>query len=399
MEWNIFKRNTSDIKNFVDEPSQPSATSIFFGKTMLGKSTSLSTFFAAKELITNSLAQLPIIIKKNNKVNHNHPLNFLFDGTIMTKFAFIKMMIDDMLMFGDAYAYIVRAADGTPTSLVYCEHGSVNHFYNQRKQEHYYTASFVKRGKIEPINMIHLYKNSRNGVEGVSLITYAQNILKLAQATDKAVSKYYSGGCALQGALTIKGTRRGSKEAARQAFQETHGDNGSGLVILDDDMSYTPISSNANDSQMLEARLFNVSEIARYFNLNPVLLGDLSHSSYSTIEAANIEFVTHTLMPYVALLEDEFNRKLVKPSERGRIAIDFDETYLLKGDKNATANYYKTMVSSGIMSINEARKQLGLSEVEGYDDLIIPYTKVEDNTVNKDNADGESKRDDKQVIQ
>lgn len=297
-------------------------------------------------------------------------------------------MIDDMIMYGNAYAYIDRASDGTPLNLIYCEHGSVNHFYNQRKQEHYYTASFLRRGRIEPINMIHLYKNSRNGVEGVSLVDYAQNILKLAQSTDKAASKYYSNGCALQGALTIKGSRRGSKESARQAFQETHGENGSGLVILDDDMTYTPISSNANDSQMLEARLFNVSEIARYFNISPVLIGDLSHSSYSTIEAANIEFVTHTLMPYVAMLEDEFNRKLVKPSERGIITIDFDETYLLKGDKTTTANYYKTMVSSGIMSINEARKQLGLNEVDGFDDLIIPYTKVEDNTINNE-TDGE----------
>lgn len=398
MQWNIFKRNTNNLKNFVDEPSEPSAVSMFFGNSTGGAATALSAFYAAKELITNSIAQLPMLIKRDNEIDNSHPLNFLFDNTLITKFSFLKMMVDDMLMFGDAYAYIQRAIDGTPVSLVYCEHGSVNHMYNQRKQEHYYTANFIQKGKIEPINMIHLYKNSKNGVEGRSLIEYARQTLKLAQATDEAASKYYSSGCAIYGALTIKGSRRNSKEQARQAFEDAHGKHGSGLVLLDDAMSYTPINPNANDTQMLESRTFNVSEIARYFNINPVLLGDLTHTSYSTIEAANIEFVTHTLMPYVRLIEDEFNRKLVKPSERGIITIDLDETFLIKGDKNATANYYKTMVSSGIMTINEARKQLGLSEVEGYDDLIIPYTKVEDNTVTN-NEENEGTGEDNSQLQ
>lgn len=398
MQWNIFKRNTNNLKNFVDEPSEPSAVSMFFGNSTGGAATALSAFYAAKELITNSIAQLPMLIKRDNEIDNIHPLNFLFDNTLITKFSFLKVMVDDMLMYGDAYAYIQRAIDGTPVSLVYCEHGSVNHMYNQRKQEHYYTANFIQKGKIEPINMIHLYKNSKNGVEGRSLIEYARQTLKLAQATDEAASKYYSSGCAIYGALTIKGSRRNSKEQARQAFEDAHGKHGSGLVLLDDAMSYTPINPNANDTQMLESRTFNVSEIARYFNINPVLLGDLTHTSYSTIEAANIEFVTHTLMPYVRLIEDEFNRKLVKPSERGIITIDLDETFLIKGDKNATANYYKTMVSSGIMTINEARKQLGLSEVEGYDDLIIPYTKVEDNTVTN-NEENEGTGEDNSQLQ
>lgn len=67
-------------------------------------------------------------------------------------------------------------------------------------------------------------------------------------------------------------------------------------------MTYTPLSGNANETQMLETRLFNVAEISRYFNINPVLLGDLSKSSYNTIEAANLEFLTHTLMPYVSMV-------------------------------------------------------------------------------------------------
>ena len=167
----------------------------------------------------------------------------------MSKFMFIKQMICDVILHGNAYAYIERANDGTPINLVYCENGTVNVFYQQNTQELYYQIPFLRKGKIEPIDVIHIYKNSNNGITGRSLISYASKILNLAKATDKAASKYYSSGCALQGALTIKGTRKGAKEAARQAFATTHsGDTGSGLVILDDDMTYTPLSGNANDS-------------------------------------------------------------------------------------------------------------------------------------------------------
>lgn len=394
MDWNIFKRNK--VKEDVQEyPTEQSVTSLIFGGYKLeDAATSLSAFFAAKELISNSIAQLPILIKRHNEIDTTHPLNFIFKGTLMSKFNFMKMMIDDVIMNGNAYAYIVRAKDGTPTSLIYCEHGSCTHHYNHTTQELYYTASFIKKGHIEPINMIHLYKNSYNGVDGKSIVNYANLVLQLAKATDKAARKYYSNGCALQGALTIKGARKGAKEQARQAFQTTHGDKGSGLIILDDDMTYTPLSSNANESQMLEARSFNVDEVARYFNISPVLLGDLSNSSYNTIEAANIEFVTHTLMPYISMIQDEFNRKLIKPSEYGVIEVDMDETFLLKGDKNTTANYLKSLVSGGIMSINEARNQLGLPYKDGCDELLIPFTNIQDNTINNQTEETEENGED-----
>lgn len=386
----ITKRNKQPIQEY---PMEDAATSLIFGGYKLEDSaTSLSAFYAALELISNSIAQLPILVKKNNKINKNHPINLLFKDGLISKYNLIKMLISDVILHGNAYCYIERAKDGTPINLVYCEHGTVNIVYNQKKQELYYQIPFIKKVNIESCNVIHLFKDSINGVQGRSLITYANQVIKLSQATDKAARNYYASGCALQGALTIKGARKGAKEQARQAFANTHGDKGSGLVILDDDMSYQQLSSNANDSQMLEARSFNVAEIARFFNINPILLGDKSGASYNSIELANIEFVTHTLMPYVAMMQDEFNRKLVKPSENG-ITIDIDETWLMKGDQKTTAEYLTKLTSSGIMTINEARNHLGLIPVEGGDEVQIPYTKIEDNKISGDNNEENKEND------
>jgi len=388
--FEITRRNNVQVQDQEPIPvSDPAATSLIFGGYKLdGASTSLSAFFGAVELISNSVAQLPILVKRDDTIDKNHNLNLIFKDGLISKFNLMKMLITDVIIHGNAFVYIERADDGTPINLIYCEYGSVTQYYNNSKQEIYYQIPFIKRGKIEDVDVIHLYKNSNNGIQGIPLANYANAVIKLGQATDKAASKYYSSGCALQGALTIKGARKGAKEQARQAFQDTHGDRGSGLVILDDDMTYTPISSNANESQMLEARSFNVKEIARYFNLNPLLLGDNSGASYSSNEIANNEFVTHTLQPYISMVEDEFNRKLVKPSEKDHIKIDIDEKFLLKGDMNTTSNYLQKLTSSGIMTVNEAREHLGLPAVDGGDKLTIPYTKIEDNTINNTEEDG-----------
>lgn len=382
---NIFKRSNPTV---IQQSDGSSATSVLFGTFRLDDSaTTLSAFFAARELISNSIAQLPIEVKHNNELDPSHVVNYLFTHALMSKFNLMKLLIQDVIDWGNAVCYIKRAADGTPVELVYCPNGTYSINYNENNRQLRYNINGVK-GVVKPNDVIHLYKNSQsNGVKGRSLVSYSNNILNLAKATNKAASNYYGSGCALTGALTIKGSRRDSKEKARQAFADVHsGANSSGLVILDDDMDYKPLSNNANESQMLETRLFNVSEIARFFNISPVLLGDLSKSSYSTIEASQIEFVTHTLMPYISMIECEFNRKLIAPNEDG-FTINLDETYLLKGDKQSTAQYYSTLVEKGIMSRNEVRLALGLQEREGLDDIIIPYTNIEDNTINKDKTE------------
>lgn len=157
-------------------------------------------------------------------------------------------------------------------------------------------------------------------------------------------------------------------------------------------MSYQPIQLNATDSQMLESRQYNVQDIARFFGINPVLLGDLTHSSYSTIEATQQQFLLHTLQPYITMIEEEFTKKLFSNSE-SNLEINLDETVVLRTDKTAQANYYSTLLDKGILSINEVRKELGYSEIEGGDAHTIAYTDINQNKID-DKGEKEEKIED-----
>lgn len=357
-------------------------------------SISLSAVFAAVEIISNSVAELPINVKTREDDKTGmikvHPIYEALNNGITTKFMLLKMLITDMLLYGNGIAYIDRDADGTPLQIVYCPYGTYNINYNANTRQLYYTITSLRRGRIEPIDIIHLVKNSRNGVEGIGVLNYASHTLELAKATEKAAQDYFSSGCHVAGILTTNAPRltKDQRETIRDAWNQAHGNKGTGMAILENGMQYSPVAANSKESQLLETRLFNLNDIARFFSISPVLLGDLSHSSYSTIEASLLEFVTHTLFPYITLIENEFTRKLIKPSEKN-LFIDLDENYIVKSDKQSQANYLSTLVSKGIMTVNEARYQLGLNPMEGGDKLFVAFTDINQNTINNKNTEKE----------
>ena len=274
--------------------------------------------------------------------------------------------------------------NGTVVNLRFLESQDVQIYYTKSKNDLYYTCSTIGNKKIEPCNMIHLLKNSYDGINGISVITFATRSINISNNTENSAKSFFNNGCNLSGVLTVQGQLSAQqRQDIRNSWNQAYSNGGNGLAVLQGNMSYQPIQLSAKESQMLESRMYNVQDIARFFGISPVLLGDLSHSSYSTIEATQNQFLLHTLQPYITMVEEEFSRKLLKPSE-SNLSINLDETALLKTDKTALASYYSTMVNTGVMCVNEVRSELGLSAIDGGDKHIVAYTKITDNTINDD---------------
>ena len=239
--------------------------------------------------------------------------------------------------------------------------------------------------------MIHLVKNSYDGVNGVSVLTYAARSIKLAGNTENSANSFFTNGCNLSGVLTVQGQLNDKqRNDIRSSWNQAYNNGGNGLAILQGNMEYKPIQLNAADSQMLESRQFNVEDIARFFGISPILLGDLTHANYNSIEAMQQMFLLHTLQPYITLIEEEFTRKLIKPSENNLI-VNLDETALLKTDKVALSTYYGNLLDKGVLCVNEVRKELGYSEIEGGDKHLIAYSKIEDNVINNKEKSNDTK--------
>lgn len=355
----------------------------------------LSAVFRCVDLISDSIGMLPIRVyskdAKHKSEKKNHSLNIVFsDGAInLTRYQFMKLLIQSVLIKGNGYALIQRSGDGTVVGLRFVESGDVQIHYDKAKPSSlYYTCNLVQNKKIEPCNIIHLRKYSFDGINGKSVIGFAERTLKLSQSSENSALGLFENGCNLSGVLKVQGQLTSEQRAnIHTTWNQAMANGGNGLAVLQGNMDYQPIQLSAEDSQLLQSRLFQLDEIARFFGINPVLLGDLSHSSYSTLEAAQQEFLVHTLQPYVIMIEEEFTAKLFKPSE-SNLEINLDESAILRTDKQALAQYYTQMLNNGVLCVNEVRQELGLPEVEGGDKHIIPFTDVNMNQINNNREDG-----------
>ena len=376
----------------------------FFPYTNQNSALNLSAVSRAVELISNSIATLPIKIlingDKEKSELEQHPVKMLFSdrnpNNLISKFTLIKLLVQSVLLRGNGFAYIERAVDGTPTNLRYLEANDVQIVYDKVRNALYYDVPLIKK-HVEPKDMIHLLMFTYNGVMGISVLQYAARSLQIAHANDNAAKQFFENGCNVGGILTVQGpVSQKQREDIRSAWNETYTANGQGLTVLQGNMTYQQIQMSGKESQMLESRQYSVQDIARFFGISPVLLGDLSKVSYSTLEAVQNDFLVHCLQPYVVMIENEFNRKLLKQSE-SNLSVILETNEILRTDKQAQSNYYSSLLNSGVLSINEVRKEIGYNGIgQDGDKHFVSYTKIEDNVINKSNTinkDNEDKED------
>lgn len=398
--WDLFK-NKQEQRDVID------STAIATWAKLIGRNgtdygaMNISAFFSAVNLIANSVAMLPLKVLNRTGDDSNemptHPVARLFgrawNGSNVSTFQFFKSIVENVILRGNGYAYVKRDGDGNVTELRYLTPSQVTVFYDPVKGTLYYDANVDGRRfrKIEPINMLHFTMHTRDGVQGVSLLSYASRSIGLANDNEDTAAEFFNNGGNVSGYLkAVSGPLSDKqKNEIATAWQAAYGAGGNGIAVLNSNIEYNQLTLSPADSQLLESRAFNVSDIARFFNLNPMLIGGSAGVSYSSVEQLQNYFLTFTLQPWVAMLEGELNRKLLKPSEAS-LEIVLETNDMLRIDKAAQANYYRAMVDAGILSRNEVRHEIGYNPFEGGDAHTIAYSDAAQNTLNDNNKTEEN---------
>lgn len=337
----------------------------------------LSTVYRCVEVISDSVAQLPLepyrIDAQGYKIKFTtHPTYRLLNAepnSKMTRFTFIKTLIVSTLLKGNGFAFIERDEEGNAKALHYIPSELVTIIPPKTLGDNIVYSVTGLSNLIEACNMIHILNFSYDGITGISTLSHAKHTLGLASDSEAHASGFFKGGANLAGILTVQSTlttkqKETLKSSWQTAFSPQTGQP-NGVAVLEGNMEFKPITVNPSDAQLLETRQFNVIDICRFFGVSPVKAFDLSKSSYSTVEATNLSFLTDTLSPLLEKIELEFERKLYKPSEKANIDVRFDTSRILRADKQSLANYYSTLFNIGVVSCNEIRKEIDLPAVEG----------------------------------
>lgn len=366
----------------------------FLRRSVSSDPLSVPAFFSCLNLIKRTISSLPIEVERVGRKGvvstvQNHPIKLAFEGGLVSKTDLFSRLVEDVVLKGNAFCYVRRSQTGTVLEIEYLRDCSV--IYNEQTSELVYMAPKIGSGAIEPINILHFKMHSRDGVNGIPLYHFAKRSIAIAAAADQQARNFYENGCNLTGYLKTKASTINERQKLeiKKNWQEVNGPGSKGgIAVLPADMDFIPLSLNSADSQLLETRHYNAVDICRFFNIPPVFIGETGGATYSTPENEQTAFLNNCILPWINMFEDEINRKLVIGEN---IRVILNEESLLRSDKKSQAEYYTKLVSSGILSINEVREELGFPNIgEEGDKHIIPFTDINQNSI-ESNGEGSEK--------
>ncbi len=361
--------------------------SFFFGGTTAGKQVNehtamqMTAVYSCVRILAETVACLPLHVYKYNGSGGKekylkHPLyKLLHDepNPEMTSFSFRETLMSHLLLWGNAYAQIIRNARGEVIALYPLmpnkmtvdrdKNGRLFYLY-QRNIEDVPTLGRDSLVYLDPSDVLHIPGLGFDGLVGYSPIAMAKNAVGLSMATEEYGAKFFANGATPGGVLehpgTIKDPRK-VKESWNMAYQGSA--NSHRVAVLEEGMKYQPIGISPEQAQFLETRKFQINEIARIFRVPPHMLADLEKSSFSNIEQQSLEFVKYTLDPWIIRWEQTMCRSLLMESEKPEVFIKFNVDGLLRGDYVSRMNGYATARQNGWMSANDIRELENLDRI------------------------------------
>lgn len=361
--------------------------SFFYGNTSAGKSVNehtamqMTAVYSCVRILAETVAGLPLHVYRytdnGGKEKHwQHPLyRLLHDepNLEMTSFAFRETLMSHLLLWGNAYAQIIRNARGEvvalyplmPNKITVDRDSSGRLFYLYRRNpEDFSSQDKPSEVYLQPSDVLHIPGLGFDGLVGYSPIAMAKNAVGLAIATEEYGAKFFANGAAPGGVLEHPGVIK-DPQKVKDSWNTVYQGSGNAhkVAVLEEGMKYQPIGISPEQAQFLETRKFQINEIARIFRVPPHMLADLEKSSFSNIEQQSLEFVKYTLDPWVVRWEQAMCRSLLSESEKSKVFIKFNVDGLLRGDYVSRMNGYATARQNGWMSANDIRELENLDRI------------------------------------
>jgi HK97 family phage portal protein len=338
------------------------------------KALTLTAVWCAIRLLAESVSSLPISVytkqangdKLEDTKSPIYNLVKFKPNYYQNKITFFEFIMLSICTEGNSYVQIVRNNSGTPVQLICIDPSNVTVVVNNNELFYQIDGGAV----LDSSDVLHIKTITDDGVTGLSPIDQCAKALNWSVSLEEFGATFFSNGAKPSSILQ---TDRALSDTALQRLKTSFNNNYSKLknsnstIVLEEGLTFKPISISPEQAQFLSSRQFSIEEVARIFNVPPHMLKDLSKSSFNNIEMQSQEFVTYTLMPYITRIEQEMNLKLFRTNELGKTFVEFNVNGLLRGDVKSRTEAYKTAITNGYMSINEVRQKENMNSIEGGD--------------------------------
>ena len=136
------------------------------------------------------------------------------------------------------------------------------------------------------------------------------------------------------------------------------------------------VKIHSSSKQVCTVWEFQAEEICRIYSVPTSLVQLPSQTTFNNVEQQNLQFARHTIAPWAKRIEQEIDRKLLMQGERPRIYSKFNLNDLFRGDMQARATFYREMLTTGVMSINEVRMKEEMNPVDGGDVHLVQVNQL-----------------------
>ena len=374
----------------VDNRTAGSSFAFFLGGSTSGKvvtersAMQMTAVYSCVRILSEAVAGLPLHFYKydsnkfKTKAIDNPLYTLLHDepNPDMTSFIFRETLMTHLLLWGNAYAQIIRNGKGEVVALYPLMPNKMSVERDDNGEIYYIYSKSVEEGKsadagyhiLKKEDVLHIPGLGFDGLVGYSPIAMAKNAIGLAIATEEYGAKFFANGAAPSGVLEHPGTIKDPTKVREAWMSQFGGSSNSGKVaVLEEGMKYTPISISPEQAQFLETRKFQINEIARIFRVPPHMVGDLEKSSFSNIEQQSLEFVKYTLDPWIIRWEQSLNKALISKENKSKYFFKFNVEGLLRGDYQSRMNGYAVARQNGWMSANDIRELENLDKISAED--------------------------------
>ena len=356
-----------------------SAYTFLMGGSTAGKNVNersamqMTAVYACVRILSEAIAGLPLHMYRykdeggKEKALDHSLYQLLHDepNPEMTSFVFRETLMTHLLLWGNAYAQIIRNGKGEVIALypLMPNRMSVNRdsngmlYYQYQKSNDDAPTMEGSSVILSPSEVLHVPGLGFDGLVGYSPIAMAKNAIGLSIAAEEYGAKFYANGAAPSGVLEHPGVLKDPAKV-RDSWNAAFGgsSNSHKVAVLEEGLKYTPISISPNEAQFLETRKFQIDEIARIFRVPPHMVGDLEKSSFSNIEQQSLEFVKYTLDPWVVRWEQSLYRALLSSDEKNTYFFKFNLEGLLRGDYQSRMQGYSIGIQNGFMCPNDVRE-------------------------------------------
>jgi HK97 family phage portal protein len=351
----------------------------------------MTAVYACVRILSEAIASLPLHVYRYNDAGGKekalaHPLyRLLHDepNPEMSAFSFRETLMTHLLLWGNGYAQVIRNGRGEivalyplmPDRMTVDRDAQGNIFYEYARSDgDVRTMGGKSAVRLAPSDVLHIPGLGFDGLVGYSPIAMAKNAIGMGLACDEYGASFYQNGAQPGGVLEHPGVVKDPKRV-RDSWNAIYqgSANAHRVAVLEEGLSYKPISISPEQAQFLETRKFQIDEIARIFRVPPHMVGDLEKSSFSNIEQQSLEFVKYTLAPWIARWEQAIYRALLSQAEKERFFVRFNVEGLLRGDYQSRMTGYSIARQNGWMSANDIRELENLDRIPAEDggDLFL----------------------------